>query len=82
MGKLVKSNVMKATSSPSKLLKVDMHLSENTIEVTQFDVGFAMKNVLHKTPKLLDLTILEIKRDCLSFAIKIVERTPLKFKLI
>lgn len=53
MGRFVKSDVMRSTDGPFKLMKVDVHSFENAIAVTIFDVHCGTKNALCKVPKLL-----------------------------
>ncbi|XP_049522642.1 uncharacterized protein LOC125945108 [Dermacentor silvarum] len=85
MSRIVRKEVMMAADSPLKLIKVDMDQPANVVATPKIDLGFATKNALRKAPKLSDLAILEFKRDCAAFvkncAKKIVERSPLKFKL-
>ncbi|KAH7978439.1 hypothetical protein HPB49_005516 [Dermacentor silvarum] len=76
---------MISVDSSLKLIKVDIDQPAYVVATPKIDLGFATKNALQKAPKLSDLTILEFKRDCAAFvkncAKKIVERSPLKFKL-
>ncbi|XP_049518510.1 uncharacterized protein LOC125943340 [Dermacentor silvarum] len=85
MSTIVKKEVMMAADSPLKLINVDMDQPANVVATPKIDLGFATKNALRKALKLSDLAILEFKRDCAAFvkncAKKIVERSPLKFKL-
>ncbi|KAH6947448.1 hypothetical protein HPB50_019037 [Hyalomma asiaticum] len=85
MSKTVKRAVLMAVHSPLKLLKVNMDLPVNIFPAPKIDLGFAAKNALRKVPKLSDLTILQFRSDCGAFVKtcgkKIVERSPLKFKL-
>lgn len=85
LARIVKKDILDAADTPSKLLKVDLEKLENCVPVPAFDIGFAAKNELRKAPKIPPLSLLQFKKDCVSFikacCQKVVERSPLKYKL-
>ncbi|KAH8033686.1 hypothetical protein HPB51_015308 [Rhipicephalus microplus] len=85
LSRIVKREVLDAADTIAKLMKIDLSLPENAVNVAAFDVGFLAKNELRKNKKLSQLAIMNFKKGCIWFvkacAQKGVERSPLKYKL-
>lgn len=76
---------LNAANTSSKLLSIDLDSSDNMIPVAAFDIGLAAKSELRKLPKPSHIAVVNFKRECISFvkacSKKIIERSPLKYKL-
>ncbi|KAH6935107.1 hypothetical protein HPB50_003423 [Hyalomma asiaticum] len=85
LSRIVKREVLDAADTIAKLMKTDVSIPENAVNVAAFDLGFSTKNELRKNKKLSQLAIMNFKKCCISFvkacAEKVVERSPLKYKL-
>ncbi|KAH6933564.1 hypothetical protein HPB50_016336 [Hyalomma asiaticum] len=83
LSRIVKREVLDAADTIAKLMKIDVSIPENAVNVAAFDLGFSTKNELRKNKKLSQLAIMNFKKCCISFvkacAEKVVER--FKYKL-
>ncbi|XP_075742493.1 uncharacterized protein LOC142796217 [Rhipicephalus microplus] len=66
LSRIVKREVLNASDMIAKLMKIDLNIPENAVNVAPFDVGFSAKNELRKS-KLSQLAIMNFKKGCLSF---------------
>ncbi|KAH9383564.1 hypothetical protein HPB48_025165 [Haemaphysalis longicornis] len=82
---IVLKEKLNAADTFSKLLNIDLDNSDNMIAVASFDIGLAAKSELRKLLKPSHIAVVNFKRECISFvkacSKKIIERSPLKYKL-
>lgn len=85
LSRIVLKEKLNAADTSSKLLNIDLDNSDNMIPVATFDIGLAAKSELRKLPKPSHIAVVNFKRECISFvkacSKKIIERSPLKYKL-
>jgi hypothetical protein len=85
MTRCVKQSSMKAADSAVKLLALDLTANENLLELRKVDIGFQTEKLL-KEVKASDKDKLAFRLECRNFLLgtikKIVERSPLKYKLV
>lgn len=67
LGRIVKKEVLNGVDTFSKLLKLDLEKPKNIISAPAFDIGFSAKMELRKISKPSQLSVLNFKKECISF---------------
>lgn len=84
LSRIVLKEKLNAADTSLKLLNIELDNSDNMVAVAAFDIGLAARRELRKLPKLSHIAVI-FKRECISFVKacckKIIERSPLKYKL-
>ncbi|KAH8038463.1 hypothetical protein HPB51_001636 [Rhipicephalus microplus] len=85
LGRIVLKEKLDAVSTFSKLIKIDLENPNNIIGIAAFDIGLAAKSELRKITKPSHTAVVSVKKECILFikacSAKIIERSPLKYKL-
>lgn len=85
LGRIVLKEKLDAAGTFSKLIKIDLENPNNIIGIAAFDIGLAAKSELRKITKPSHTAVVSVKKECILFikacSAKIIERSPLKYKL-
>ncbi|KAH8022458.1 hypothetical protein HPB51_024557 [Rhipicephalus microplus] len=85
LGRIVLKEKLDAAGTFSKLIKIDLENPNNIIGIAAFDIGLAAKSELRKITKPSHTAVVSVKKECILFIkaclAKIIERSPLKYKL-
>ena len=85
LARFIKREVLSAADTSAKMMKIDLKLSENLCSYKEIDIGVAASAQLLSS-KVSDRARLEFRMECRQFlsamCSKIIERSPLKFKLV
>jgi hypothetical protein len=83
--RFIKQSVMKDADSSYKLIKIDLASKDVVVTYKDVDIGVGAVKAL-ATSKVSDLVKMQFRMDCLIFmkttAMKIVERSPLKYSMV
>ncbi|KAH8027309.1 hypothetical protein HPB51_004221 [Rhipicephalus microplus] len=85
LGRIVLKEKLDAAGTFSKLIKIYLENPNNIIGIAAFDIGLAAKSELRKITKPSHTAVVSVKKECILFvkvcSAKIIERSPLKYKL-
>ncbi|KAH8027889.1 hypothetical protein HPB51_011119 [Rhipicephalus microplus] len=85
LGRIVLKEKLDAAGTFSKQIKIDLENPNNIIGIAAFDIGLAAKSELRKITKPSHTAVVSVKKECILFikacSAKIIERSPLKYKL-
>ena len=89
MHKFVEKSVLDSTDTMYKIANLDVLDKQNHKVATEIDIGFAAKAILTtlaKSKAVNERGVLEFRMDCTQFishvTSKILERSPMKYKLV
>lgn len=82
MSRFIKKEVIES----SVISKIDLKVNENFMHTNKINIGYSTQLELKKNKGINDKDILLFKRDCLnifkSFVEKIIEKSPIKYKIV
>jgi hypothetical protein len=84
MSRYVKPSVLQQANTTTKLMKIDVKLSDNRLSYKEIDIGVAAKRFMSKV-SLSERGHMEFRMQCIEFLVpttaKIMERSPLQYSL-